>query len=61
MPDFYTLVILLNNQPEEIGEKQLSVLGSRGGLISPSVFKWPWSQSCQNLVKIKKSSEPKGQ
>ena len=35
MPEFYTGVILLINQSEEIGEKQLSVLGSRGGQISP--------------------------
>ena len=34
MSDFYTWVIL-NNQSEEIGQKQLSVLGSRGGQISP--------------------------
>ena len=27
MPDFYTWVILLNNQSKEIGEKQLSVFG----------------------------------
>ena len=35
MPDFYTCFILLINQSEEIGEKQLSVFGSRGGQISP--------------------------
>ena len=29
MPEFYTWVILLINQLEEIGKKQLSVLGSR--------------------------------
>ena len=37
MPDFYSWVILLDNQSEEIGEKQLSVLGSRGGQICPFV------------------------
>ena len=31
MPDFYTWVILLNNQLEEIGEKQLSM--SNGDLV----------------------------
>ena len=35
MPDFYTLVILLINKSEEIGEKQLSVFDSRGGQVSP--------------------------
>ena len=35
MPEFYTWVILLKNESEEIGEKQLSVFGSRGGQISP--------------------------
>ena len=35
MPDFYTWDILLNNQSEEIGEKQLSFFVSRGGQISP--------------------------
>ena len=35
MPDFYTLVILLINQSEEISEKQMSDLGYRGGHISP--------------------------
>ena len=35
MPDFYTLAILLINQQDEIGEKQLSVFGSRGGRNSP--------------------------
>ena len=35
MPEFYTLVILLINQSEEIGEKQLSVFGSRRGQNSP--------------------------
>ena len=34
MQDIYTWVILLNNQSEEIDEKQLSVFGSRGGQIS---------------------------
>ena len=33
--EFYTTVILLINQLKEIGEKQLSVFGSRGGQISP--------------------------
>ena len=36
MPDFNSWVILqVNNQSEEIGEKQLSVLGSIGEQISP--------------------------
>ena len=34
MPEFYTWVILRNNLSEKIGEKKLSVLGSRGGQIS---------------------------
>ena len=35
MPEFYTWTILLTNQLCEIGEKQLSVSGSRGGQICP--------------------------
>ena len=35
MLEFYTWVILLINQSEDIGEKQLSNLGSRGSQISP--------------------------
>ena len=35
MPEFYTLAILLINQLDETGEKQLSVFGSRGGQICP--------------------------
>ena len=35
MPDFYTRVILLNSQSEEISDKQLSDYGHRGGQISP--------------------------
>ena len=35
MPEFYTWTILLINQLGEIGEKQLSVFGSRGGKIFP--------------------------
>ena len=35
MPEFYTWTILLINQQDEIGEKQLSVFGSRGGQNSP--------------------------
>ena len=35
MPEKYIRVILLINESEEIGEKQLSVFGSRGGQISP--------------------------
>ena len=35
MPEFYTWVfVFLINQSEEIGKKQLSVFGSRGGQIS---------------------------
>ena len=37
MPEFYTWVILLINQSEEIGEKQLQVVGSREGQISLSM------------------------
>ena len=37
MPEFYTWVILLINQSEEIGEKQLSVFGSRGDQNSSSM------------------------
>ena len=35
MSAFYTWVILLTNQSAELGEKQLSVVGSRGCQISP--------------------------
>ena len=35
MPEFYTWVILLINQYDEINEQQLSVFGSRGGQNSP--------------------------
>ena len=35
MPEFYTWAILLINQQNKIGEKQLSVFGSRGGQNSP--------------------------
>ena len=36
MPEFYTSAILLINQQDEIGEKQLSVIDSRGGQNSPN-------------------------
>ena len=35
MPEFYTWTILFINQLGEIGEKQLSVFGARGGQICP--------------------------
>ena len=35
MPEFYTWAILLVNQEDETGEKQLSVFGSKGGQNSP--------------------------
>ena len=35
MPEFYSWAILLINHQDEIGEKQLSVFGSRGGQNSP--------------------------
>ena len=35
MPEFYTWAICLINQQNEIGEKQLSGFGSRGGQNSP--------------------------
>ena len=35
MPKLYISVILLINQSKEICEKQFSVLGSKGGQISP--------------------------
>ena len=35
MPEFYTWAILQINQQDEIGEKQLSIYGSRGGQNSP--------------------------
>ena len=35
MPELYTWVILLINQLDDFGEKQLAVLGTRGGQISP--------------------------
>ena len=36
MPEFYTWTILL--QLDEIGDKQLPVLGSRGGQIRPLIL-----------------------
>ena len=49
MPEFYTWVILLINQQDEIGEKQLSVFGSLGGQNSPlmHVPLYP-AHKCQN-------------
>ena len=44
MPEFYTLVILLINQLGEIGEKQLSVFGSRGGQNLPLNARTPLSR-----------------
>ena len=35
MPEFYAWTILLINRFDEIGEKQLSVFGSRVGQICP--------------------------
>ena len=35
MPEFYTWAILLINQQDKIGEKKLSIFGSRGGQNSP--------------------------
>ena len=35
MPEFYTSIILLINQLDEIGDKQLSGFYSRGGKICP--------------------------
>ena len=35
MPEFYPRAILQINQQDEIGEKQLSIYGSRGGKNSP--------------------------
>ena len=45
MPDFYTLanIILLINQSEEIGEKQLSVFCSRGGQKSSLMHVAIWT------------------
>ena len=37
MLKFYTSVILLINQPKEIGDKHFSVFGSRGGQNSPLI------------------------
>ena len=34
MAEFYTLVIFLINQQEEIGEKQLTVLAPEGGKLA---------------------------
>ena len=44
MPKFYTSVILPINRSKEIGEKQFSVLGSKGGQISPLMHVPLWSQ-----------------
>ena len=45
MPEFYTWVILLNNQSEDIGERQLSGFGSRGGQFSPLMHVAPSRKS----------------
>ena len=44
MPEFYTWAVLLINQLGEIGEKQLSFFGSRGGQICP-LMHVPFSSS----------------
>ena len=38
MPEFYTWAVPLTNQSDQIGEKQLSVFGSRGGQNSPLIY-----------------------
>ena len=48
MPEFYTWVILLIKQSEELSEKQLSVLGFRGGQISPLMH--VALSSCQQAI-----------
>ena len=49
MPEFYTWAILLINQQDKIGEKQVSVLGSRGGQNSP-LMHVPLSFCLQNII-----------
>ena len=51
MPEFYTWVILLENQSKEIDEKPLSDFGSRGGQISP-LMQIPLSSGSALFAKI---------
>ena len=51
MPEIYTWVILLINQSKEIGEKQLSAFGSRGGQISPFMYIALWHGPLDYLIK----------
>ena len=44
MPEFYNWAILLINQLDEIGEKQISVLGSRGSQNSTLMHVPLWVQ-----------------
>ena len=44
MLKFFTSVILLINRSKEIGQKQFSVFGSKGGQISPLMHVPLWSQ-----------------
>ena len=52
MPEFYTWAILLINQQDEIGEKQLSVFGSRGGQNSP-LMHVPFSTAYKKIIKYR--------
>ena len=49
MPKFYTSVILLINQSKEIGEKQFSGFGSRGGQNRPIMHIPPLQPKVQCL------------
>ena len=48
MPEYYTWAILIINQQDEIGEKQLSVFGSKGGQNNP-LMHVPLFQFCKLL------------
>ena len=54
MPEFYTWAILLINQKDEIGNKQLSVFGSREGQNSPLMHV---PLSSYFLIKVSKAAK----
>ena len=59
MSDFYTCVILLINQSEEIGEIQLSVLALEGAkyALTHSIISGPFQESNLNPLMTNKLAE----
>ena len=49
-PGYYILVILLINQSKEIGEKQFSVFGSRGGQMHVPLYWFVWPRLSWLLI-----------